>query len=279
MTRLFSAEQMRLRKSWIFWLILIVAALVSLQVFQEQRSMIAAEIQNGKPWPIDEAFFQFPIVNGILLSAFIPLFLGADFSDGTIRNKLIAGHSRGAIYCSYLLNAFTSSGILTVVTLTVNMVTGILEGGKMAMAGGQLILFFCSAFCCTFAFASLFVLISTQITNRAFASVACIGILLLMILLSSRLISELHIAFEARDVFILEDGKPVFSDPYPDPMYVSGAKRTLMEILADFLPTGQSIQISNLEAERVSRFPMFSALFVLLTSSIGLLAFSKKDIN
>jgi len=270
---------MRLRKSWIFWLMLIIAAAVSLRVFQDQRSMIAAEIRDGTAWPMDEAFFQFPVVNGILLSAFLPLFLGADFSDGTIRNKLIVGHRRGAIYCSYLLTAFISAGILTVVTVIVNTAAGMLEGGKMTMAAHQLAVFLCSTFCCTFAFAAVFVLISTQITNRAFSSVACIGSLLLMILLSSRLISLLQIAPEARDMLALVDGKPVFSDPYPNPMYVAGVKRTIMEFVSDFLPTGQSIQMSNLEAERVSRFPLLSGAFVVFTSSVGLLAFRRKDIQ
>ena len=149
----------------------------------------------------------------------------------------------------------------------------------MSMDSGQLALYLCTAFCCSFAFASLFVLISTQITNRAFSSVACIGIVLLMFLLSSKLISELYISPEARDLLTLVDGKPVYSDPYPNPMYVSGVKRTLIEVLVDVLPTGQSIQMRNVQADRINRFPILSALFILLTSGIGVFAFRKKDIR
>ena len=279
MTRLFSAERMRLRKSWLLWLMLLIAAAISLQVFQEQSRMTVTGHAIGEAWPMDEAFFQFSIANGILLSAFIPLFLGAEFSNGTIRNKLIAGHRRGAIYLSYLLTAFVSSGLLTLVSLGVNAVTGSLEGGEIAMPGGLLAVSLCSALCCAFAFASLYVLIATQITNRAFSAVACIGVCLLMILLSSRMISDLHIAPEARDMLALVDGKPVFSDPYPNPMYVSGAKRTVMELAVDLLPTGQGIQLSNLEAERVARFPLLSAIFILLTSGAGLLSFGRKDLK
>ena len=279
MMNLLSVAWMRARKAWFFWVMLIIAAAVSMLVFQENYSMIIAEIQDGKSWPMESAFFQFPILTGALLSAFIPLFLGADYSDGTIRNKLIAGHQRSSIYGSYLLTTLISSCILNVVILVVNIAISLLNGGKMSMDGCQLSVYLCTAFCCSFAFASLFVLISTQITNRAFSSVASIGITLLMFLLSSKLISELNISPEARDLLTLVDGKPVYSNPYPNPMYVSGVKRTLIEVLVDLLPAGQSIQISNLEADRINRFPMLSALFILLTSGIGVFAFRKKDIR
>lgn len=279
MMNLLSVDWMRARKAWFFWVMLIIAAAVSMLIFQEHYSMIVAETPDGKSWPMKGAFFQFPILNGALLSAFVPLFLGADYSDGTIRNKLIAGHQRSSIYGSYLLTTLISSGILNAVILVFNMTIGLLNGGKMSMDSGQLALYLCTAFCCSFAFASLFVLISTQITNRAFSSVACIGIVLLMFLLSSKLISELYISPEARDLLTLVDGKPVYSDPYPNPMYVSGVKRTLIEVLVDVLPTGQSIQMSNVQADRINRFPILSALFILLTSGIGVFAFRKKDIR
>ena len=279
MMNLLSVDWMRARKAWFFWVMLIIAAAVSMLIFQEHYSMIVAETPDGKSWPMEGAFFQFPILNGALLSAFVPLFLGADYSDGTIRNKLIAGHQRSSIYGSYLLTTLISSGILNAVILVFNMTIGLLNGGKMSMDSGQLALYLCTAFCCSFAFASLFVLISTQITNRAFSSVACIGIVLLMFLLSSKLISELYISPEARDLLTLVDGKPVYSDPYPNPMYVSGVKRTLIEVLVDVLPTGQSIQMSNVQADRINRFPILSALFILLTSGIGVFAFRKKDIR
>ena len=115
MMNLLSVDWMRARKAWFFWVMLIIAAAVSMLVFQENYSMIIAEIQDGKSWPMESAFFQFPILTGALLSAFIPLFLGADYSDGTIRNKLIAGHQRSSIYGSYLLTTLISSCILNVV--------------------------------------------------------------------------------------------------------------------------------------------------------------------
>ena len=55
--------------------------------------------------------------------------------------------------------------------------------------------------------------------------------------------------------------------------------RAVLECVYDFLPTGQGSQLSNMESDRVVRFPAHSLLFILLTSGVGLLSFRKKDIS
>ena len=47
---------------------------------------------------LDSRFFIFPLLAGILLSAFSALFVGAEYSGGTIRNKLVTGRSKAAVY-------------------------------------------------------------------------------------------------------------------------------------------------------------------------------------
>ena len=100
-----------------------------------------------------------------------------------------------------------------------------------------------------------------------------------MILLVGSLQRSLLQAELVSDILEFVDGKPVWSEPHPNPFYVSDWKRTLFSYFVDFLPAGQSVQLSNLEAERVARFPALSLLFTLLTTGIGLLAFSRKDIK
>lgn len=47
---------------------------------------------------IDSAFFSVAIYIGIILSVFCSLFIRTEYSDGTIRNKLIVGQKRSAVY-------------------------------------------------------------------------------------------------------------------------------------------------------------------------------------
>lgn len=65
---------------------------------------------NTVPHP-DTIFFSFSLLTGILLSAFISLFIGTDYSDGTMRSKLVIGHTRYGIYLSGLITC-TAAGLL-----------------------------------------------------------------------------------------------------------------------------------------------------------------------
>ena len=80
-----------------------LAAVLTVPPFREALSQAGRTCDPAQGWDIDEALFQFPMIHGVMLAAFVPLFLGADYSDGTIRNKLIAGHRRSGIYLSDLL--------------------------------------------------------------------------------------------------------------------------------------------------------------------------------
>ena len=279
MNRLLSADRMRLRKSWFFWLLLVLAAALTVPPFRAALSEAGRLCDPGEGWDIDEAMFQFPMIHGVMLAAFVPLFLGADYSDGTIRNKLIAGHRRGGVYLSALLTCLLAVLCLTAVSLAATAVQAFATHGRLGMDGTGLALHLLAALCCGMAFASLYVLFSMLIPNRSYAIIACAAALLLTVVAAGRLEHALMQAEIAQDVVDFVDGSPVWSEPYPNPAYVSGWKRTVMELTYDFLPAGQGMQMNNLEADRILRFPFLSALFVLLTGGAGLLGFRKKDLK
>ena len=279
MRNLLSAECLRLRKSWLLFLVLIVGLFISLQVFQEERYEAGIAAESSVAWSMDEAFFQCTIVNAMLLCGFLPLHLGVDYSDGTLRNKLVTGHRRSTVYLSSLLTAFLATFFLVAVDIVFNAALGYFTHGRISMSSGQFALYLVAAVCCALAIASVYTTLCMLVPNRAFALAACIALFMLMISYMNGLEHVLRQPEIASDLIALVDGKPVFSDPYPNPLYVSGIKRTLYEFLFDFIPAGQGIQLSNLEADRVERFPALSLLFTLLTSGVGLLAFSRKNIK
>ena len=275
MRNLLSAECFRLRKSRLFWAVLFAYILLSVSIIWDN----AQAQRNGYEVYLEDIYFQFAILLGFFLAGFLPLHIGVDYSDGSLRNKCIAGHSRASIYLSVLSAAIFSSLILCVATIAVNSLLGLSLLGGFQLEAPQLIMMLLASLLLCLAYSSQHVMLSMLISNRAVCAVTSLVLVIAMSLLVGKLDSMLRQAEIARDMIALVDGKPVFSDPYPNPLYVSGLKRTIYEFLYDFFPIGQGAQLSNLEAERLTRFPALSLLFTLLTTGVGLLAFSRKDIK
>ena len=61
---------------------------------------------------LDGIFFGYVYIAGIPVSVLAGLFLGVEYGDGTIRNKLIAGHKRSTVYLANFFAVFAASLIL-----------------------------------------------------------------------------------------------------------------------------------------------------------------------
>ena len=55
---------------------------------------------------MDSVFFGWAVVIGLVMAIFIPLFFGTEYSDGTIRNKIVTGHRRLHVYFANLAVSF-----------------------------------------------------------------------------------------------------------------------------------------------------------------------------
>ena len=95
MSRLFSANMMRLKKSRIFWLEELFMVGYTFFIYVSARSTLANK-GTIKIW--NAYFFNLLLVSGIVMALFVSGFLNVEHSDGAIRNKLMVGHKRRDIY-------------------------------------------------------------------------------------------------------------------------------------------------------------------------------------
>lgn len=95
MSKLLSANFIRLRKDKFFWIgmIFMLAAGISFPVMRYMDMRQTQTINN-----IDNGFFGCALFIGIVMAVFCSLFIGTEYSDGTIRNKVIIGQKRVSIY-------------------------------------------------------------------------------------------------------------------------------------------------------------------------------------
>ena len=119
MNKLLSAEFMRLYKSFVFKLCLIFSAglgvfaviirWLDIRKHADTYAQLSVEYRNA-----DGLIFVGSLYMIFAVAVFVSIFVGTEYSDGTIRNKLTIGHKRSKIYFSKLI-------VCAAVTFTINI--------------------------------------------------------------------------------------------------------------------------------------------------------------
>lgn len=279
MNKLLAANFSRLFKNKVFWICCIFAFCYG--VFMQTMNYLTS-IASGEVPQIDDLFFSFAIWTGILLSAFISLFLGTEYSDGTIRNKLVIGHRRHDIYLSNLIVCITAGAVMCAINLVVSFAVGIpLMGGFDT--GAELVFATCIGILITAAaFASICTMISMLCQNKAAAAVINILLIFLLLFVSLYIRAWLEApeTVTTQSVVMGENGvSSMTTEEVPNPVYLSGTARETCEFINDLLPTGQAVQFTNMEAENIPLLCSYSVVITAVATGSGTLLFTKKDIR
>ena len=107
----------------------------------------------------------------IFLALFTSLFLGRDFKDGFIRNKITAGHSRFSIYASAMITQVSVTAALCVVYVLIGTVTMALSPMGANLNNGEMLLRAFVLMLSLIGMTVLFTALSMAINNRALVTV------------------------------------------------------------------------------------------------------------
>ena len=111
MSKLLTANFMRLKKSRLFWIISILTAVISCFSLTETYNMNKKLADWHENIP-DSAFvpttamhllYNLTPILGLLAAIMIAIFIGTEYHDNTMRNKLICGRPRVRVYLANLL--------------------------------------------------------------------------------------------------------------------------------------------------------------------------------
>ncbi|MCU6748173.1 ABC transporter permease [Faecalicatena acetigenes] len=277
MYKLLAANFSRLKKDKTFWICNIF--MIVLSVFLEityYRNMILHDFTIT----LETLFFTYCTFIGILLSAFVSLFIGTEYSDGTIRNKIVVGHSRSAIYLANLLTCCFAGLIMCLCFILPTLAIGIPLFGFFSADLRFILLIFILSIVMTFAFVSLFTLVSMLKQSRAIASVINILGVFLLLFLAAYINARLQEP-ETYDAYMYATESGVIEEEGEEenPSYLSGRKRSVYQFCFDALPTGQSIQFTQMLPDDPLVSGLSSAAVCVLASGAGMVAFRKKDIK
>ncbi len=235
-------------------------------------------VRGGYEQTLDSCLFPYAVFIVIVAAVFCSLFLGAEYGDGAIRNKLVVGHGRSSVYLSNLFVNAVACIAMQAAYLVFALALGLpLLGMEAGVA--QLIALMGCALMMSLAFVAIFTLIGMLCQNKAVVAVVCVLGAFVLLFVGAYLSSRLDEP-EIFDGYVFTDSTgTMISEQEPNPNYLSGAKREAYLFLLDFLPGGQSMQIAGRTAERPARLMLYALIVITLTTAAGVCIFQKKDIK
>lgn len=280
MRNLLSANVMRLRKNIVFWLGIVfmfgMGAAASLTRYQEMQ-----DISDYFPH-CEEILFSGSLFMAIVTAAFVGLFLGTEYSDGTIRNKLAAGHSRTVVYLANLIVSYLAAALLHLAFLLAVVAVGFPLVGNLGTPVQDLLVLVGVSLVTVLALSALFVMLSMLVTKKAVACV--IALLLGFVMLSAAMTinSRLNEPEFYRPNITAEVGsgaRDQDAEQVPNPRYLRGTERDVYLFLHDFLPINQMLQISRQNLTSPVRLPLYSLVILAGCTVYGCAVFQRKDLK
>ena len=276
MTTLLSSMCFRLRRSKSFWCLAAFEGIVGVAFpilnYRNNRRYLQ-EI------PLDSNSFAFVTLMVVLSAVLVGLFLGTEYSDGTIRNKIIVGNRRRQIYLSNLGAAYLGSLFLCACFLAPYLAVGIPLLGFYQLGVGAILLNLLNAAVLMLALVSIYTAFTMLNQNKAIVVAVCI-LLSFAILMVGAYINAALTAPEFLDGVSIDQATGVLQqEVIPNPRYLRGAMREVYQFFYDFLPGGQAIQLSSLEVASPWRLMAYSLVITLASGAVGICCFRRKDLK
>lgn len=277
MNNLLTANFARLKKDKFFWLTVIVMTgwglfAAGMQIYNAMKYKMAYEII------MDSILFGYCPAVGVVCAVFSSMYIGSDYSDGTVRNKLIVGHKRSSIYLSNLITVLTVMIFSCVLYLISVSALGFPFIKEITMDFKTAVTLILCSIPMIIAYSAIFTAISMTNQNKAVVAIISIilafGLFFAATLIRSMLEAEPMISTGYE---ITADGELIMGEYVPNPHYLTGMKRKLFEFLYDFLPSGQSEQFMSGEYSVI--MPVYSLIITVVSTFAGIGIFKKKNIK
>lgn len=277
MRKLIAANFFRFRKDRFSWCVVGVIVILSLVNVFNSAGSCEAMAARGYIRSLDDYYFgQAPLI-GAYLVLLISMFLGTEFSEGTIRNKLCVGHKRNQIFLSNFISCVFATIVLTAVwLLTSALLFGMI--GPLEMEVSEFVGYIFVAMGFTVSFAALYTVIGSLSSNKAMTVIYTFAVFIIFAMAASALYDRLCEP-EMNQGMTLVGTQLVEMEPTPNPLHLSGLIRTVCEVALELLPTGQALLLSDVAIEYPVRAIALSAVFTTVTLLVGSMLFRRKDIK
>ncbi len=272
MYNLLKAGFFRLKKDIIFWLFLFIT--IGISVFSLIR--IGGDQPNAD---LSRYINEFIMYIGLLISIFVSIFVGKEYSEGIIRNKVIVGHKRRNIYLANLIISIIVSLICEFIyVVLILLVYGSKFGGIQALGTSlsEIIVKIVDTILVIIAFCSIFNFI-TMICREITISTTICTLLFIALFIAQAAFSltanetpYLKEIDQNGNIIITEDQNPT----YPGDFKVKTAK-----VFYLLNPEGQAMELGGKGTSFLYYMPMYSTGLILVINVIGVILFDRKELK
>ncbi len=278
MRKLITANFHRFSKDRFSWCVVGIVVILSLASVFNSAGSFEAMAARGYAISLEDCYFnQAPLI-GAFLALLISMFLGTEFSEGTIRNKLCIGHKRNEIFLSNFISCAFASIVLTAVwLLSCTLLFGLI--GPLEVEVSEFVGYIFVAMGFAVSFAALYTVIGSLSSNKAMTIIYTFAVFIILAMAASALDDRLCEP-EINEIMTYNNyGAVVMQESAPNPLYLSGTIRTVCEVALELLPTGQALLLSEVAIEYPVRAILLSVVFTTVTLLVGSRLFRRKDIK
>jgi len=279
MSKLLSSNFSRLWKNKIFWLcmggMLVYAVVYMLSAGQKTFSSLTGEV-----YTLEHYYFQFLLYVGFFFAVVSSMFLGTDYSDGTMRNKLIVGHTRTNVYLANLIVTFVA-GLLIMCVWFIGALVGVPALGFFTFTPVNLVGYFVFCILLVAAYSAINTFIAMLSSNKTTTVLISLALAFGLLLCASMIYN----ALEASETINTMSGITISGtaapagEAVPNPSYIGGAMRSVFQMLLNVLPTGQSVNVAFLKVEQPYIMILSSVVVTVGITALGIVLFRKKDLK
>lgn len=286
MYKLLNADFYRMIKNKIFWGLIIITLcmacffLKSLEFYGDSIELLIIN--------------HFTTI-GFFISLFTTLFVGLEYANGTIRNKIVVGHSRIKIYLSNLIISITVGIIIELVYILFMLVVGnaIFNEVRLVLPITQFFKMLLRVVTIIIMYSTIFNCITLLCNDITVSTVICIIFVFVLFLSDGTLSMIVHSEKYNYQYTYNEHGEATREIIGNNPNYPGETKIRIAEVLRNFSPIGQTNQINETVSEQISQIMMnyegeipntanllwYSLGTIIFINTMGIYLFDKKELK
>lgn len=214
------------------------------------------------------------------MAVFSSFYIGTEYSDGTIRNKLNVGSCRNSIYLANLVVVVTAGVLFAITQMLASIAVGLPFLGSLiwqalSLVGWRIVVALVMILC----YGSVFTFFGMMDSNKSRSLLISFVLALAIIFGGLFTTSRLNEPELTSRMVMQADGSYQREFNLPNSRYISGTTRTIYIFVDACIPASQSFNIARSEGE----FNMLAIICQLCVTALftgaGLASFKKKDIK